>query len=361
MTEDLLSEHASILSAELVDTIRRMGIDSRYITFSNAPAFLTGRERTMVLDGTATTLAVTALRRCLESAPTGRGELGLLIGVTNTQARLLPGLAPEMVAEAADLLPSSVLAVNMQGQGCSAMQKAVEVAGWYLACNPDKLVAVVASEANSVYAPRVDQEHYASFREIGEGHIGGDWMAELQKTGAMLQNFLFGDGASCLLLGCEETATEFGAMRHLTNLQPDDQELVRIDGGGSLAPQVGADGRPSFFMEPATLLSGPSYVVGVAQELVTGGLLDGRALDELSPLLMHTGSRKLLDAVCRELGIPRESAAVRPAYDTLRKYGNLSSASIGFMLSEGRFEPGVGLMAGFGGGFSATAGVLRFH
>lgn len=362
-TEELIREHGSILSTDLVGTIRRMGVEKRHVAMANAAEFLTGRDQEMVLDETATTLAVAALRRCLDgTTDPDDPKLGLLIAVTNTQARLLPGLAPEMVAAAPDLLSSSIRLINLQGQGCSALQKAVEVAGWYLASNPDHRVAVVASEANSAYAPRVTDDRYLSFREIASAAPGElDWPTELAKTGALVQNFLFGDGAAALLLGSRETSVEFGELRHLTNLKPADQELVRIDGGGSRAPRLDGDGRPRFSLEPSVLRSGPDYVVRLVRALLDSGALGVADVDALAPLLMHTGSKKLLDLVCRELGIDRTSPSIAASYATLKRYGNLSSASIGFMLAEGQFEPGVGLMAGFGAGFSATGGVLRFR
>jgi len=56
------------------------------------------------------------------------------------------------------------------------------------------------------------------------------------------------------------------------------------------------------------------------------------------------------------LGLPRE--LTQPSWDVLRDYGNLSSASVLFVLhewlSKGKLAPGdYGLLAAFGPGFTA--------
>jgi len=50
-------------------------------------------------------------------------------------------------------------------------------------------------------------------------------------------------------------------------------------------------------------------------------------------LLIHTGSKKILDGVCSQLHLDSDSTKVEKSYDVLENYGNLSSASTGFMLA----------------------------
>ncbi|HWW77067.1 MAG TPA: 3-oxoacyl-[acyl-carrier-protein] synthase III C-terminal domain-containing protein, partial [Pyrinomonadaceae bacterium] len=70
--------------------------------------------------------------------------------------------------------------------------------------------------------------------------------------------------------------------------------------------------------------------------------------------------RKILDGVCAQLDIAPGSEKVRPSYEVLKRYGNLSSASTGFMLAEGEHREGASLVVGFGVGFTASAGVVNF-
>lgn len=324
-----------------------MGVDARHVVLRNAPAFLTGADAFMDLDGSATTLAADAVRRCHDAAGGwAPDDVGLLVAVTNTQARLLPGLASELVAECRGMLSGSVAIANLQGMGCAGLPKALEVAGWYLLAHPDSRVLVVASEANSAYAPAVDGRVHLSFRELRDLPPGADWVAELARTGAMVQNFLFGDGAAALPLG-REGAVSFGPFAHRTNLDPDDVDLVRIEGGGSAEPLLGKEGRPRFGLEPSLLGRGPVYVEQVVREVLDG------PIGALDSVFLHTGSRRILDGCCDVLEVARGGAPVARSYSVLREYANLSSASLGFMLAAG--PVGDGVMAGFGGGFTATA------
>jgi alkylresorcinol/alkylpyrone synthase len=81
----------------------------------------------------------------------------------------------------------------------------------------------------------------------------------------------------------------------------------------------------------------------------------GLNLESLSFFVLHPGGRKLLEASEQALGISREKT--QPAWDLLRNYGNLSSASVLFLLDRFRHDQGLskgdlGLMVGFGPGFS---------
>ena len=60
------------------------------------------------------------------------------------------------------------------------------------------------------------------------------------------------------------------------------------------------------------------------------------------------------------MDISTDSQKVSSHYKVLRSYGNLSSASIGFMLAEIQHE-GVGIILSFGVGFSASATIASFN
>ena len=77
---------------------------------------------------------------------------------------------------------------------------------------------------------------------------------------------------------------------------------------------------------------------------------------------IHTGSRKILDGVCAELGFECAGAGAASAYGVLQEFGKLSACSIGFMLADHlrRGSRGTGAMVAFGVGFSASAGLVTF-
>jgi 3-oxoacyl-[acyl-carrier-protein] synthase-3 len=84
-------------------------------------------------------------------------------------------------------------------------------------------------------------------------------------------------------------------------------------------------------------------------------------LTEVDDCLIHTGSKKILDGVCSQLDLEPESAKVHGSYKVLERYGNLSSASTGFMLAEKNEWSGPAMVVGFGVGFTASAGIMNFN
>jgi predicted naringenin-chalcone synthase len=60
------------------------------------------------------------------------------------------------------------------------------------------------------------------------------------------------------------------------------------------------------------------------------------------------------------LALSPDSTKVRTSYEILQNYGNLSSASTGFMLAENTDRRGPTMVVGFGVGFAASAGMINF-
>lgn len=90
---------------------------------------------------------------------------------------------------------------------------------------------------------------------------------------------------------------------------------------------------------------------------------NGVMRSQIGPFVFHPGGQKLLSFMQQELEIPSEQ--VEPSWRVLREYGNLSSASVLFVLHEWltkqRVEPGAyGLLAAFGPGFSAEQLLLQW-
>lgn len=85
--------------------------------------------------------------------------------------------------------------------------------------------------------------------------------------------------------------------------------------------------------------------------------------DDLRAWVLHPGGQKLLSYMQEELGL--KDCDTQPSWDVLRNYGNLSSASVLFVLHEwlerGAMNPGDrGLLAAFGPGFSAEMLLLQW-
>jgi alkylresorcinol/alkylpyrone synthase len=98
-----------------------------------------------------------------------------------------------------------------------------------------------------------------------------------------------------------------------------------------------------------------------------GGLVDAflarhsLARADLQAYILHPGGQKLLHFMEQELGV---CGLTQPSWNVLRDFGNLSSASVLFVLDQwlhGGMRPGDrGLLAGFGPGFSAEMSLLQW-
>jgi len=108
----------------------------------------------------------------------------------------------------------------------------------------------------------------------------------------------------------------------------------------------------------------PDLIRGEIGQIVTTFLAQhGLTLEQLTAFLLHPGGKKILNDLERCLGIAGDKTA--PSWEVLRDYGNLSSATLLFVLREWltNRRPGAGaygLMAGFGPGLSAELLLLRF-
>ena len=80
---------------------------------------------------------------------------------------------------------------------------------------------------------------------------------------------------------------------------------------------------------------------------------NGLALDDFNGFLFHPGGRKLLETMEDTLGLTRDQ--LRHSWEVLRCYGNMSSATVLFVLEHAIQSGACGphLLAAFGPGFSA--------
>lgn len=165
---------------------------------------------------------------------------------------------------------------------------------------------------------------------------------------------LFGDGAAAVVLGGGERPVPAHAPRILATrsvLYPETEWVMGweiVDDGFKI------------------LLSSkvPEVVEANIARDVDAFLADhGLARTSIQHWVAHTGGPKVLEALRAALALPPE--ALEPSFRSLREVGNLSSASVLFVLSDflegGPAKPGdLGLMAAMGPGFSAELLLLRW-
>lgn len=360
-TTELVGSLMHKLSPELINTIRSLGVDQRYSALENYPDYLCGKPKAAT--SSTTDLAVAATKRCIHEWGGDPSRIGLLIAATNTPDQMLPCLASEVMGRTHGLLSRSMRNVSMQAQGCSVLLKSIEVAQWYLAANPGQLALVVMAEVHTPFAAPLLRNEYCGYREIIK--LRKDRRLDVEQfeaqkldTTFVIQSMLFGDGAVALLVGTEEGKPAFGPISHLTNDQPNDMNLLTMTSNSS---HPFLNGRPQYFMQPNVPTRGAHYAVTTVKNVLQHPDSPVTNLAQVDDCLIHTGSKKILDGVCTQLDLRPDSAKVHGSYKVLERYGNLSSASTGFMLAEKHEWSGPAMLVGFGVGFAASAGIMNFN
>ena len=359
-TTDLSSALMHKLSPELINTLNSMGVDQRYSVMDNYPDFLAGKP--MNAKSSTTELGVGATKRCIEEWQGDPTRIGLLIAATNTPDQMLPCLASEVMGRTHGLLSRSLRTVSMQAQGCSVLLKSIEVAQWYLAANPGKLAMVLMAEAHTPYVAPLLRDEYHGFREVirlrKEQKLNESQFEQKRlDTTFVIQSMLFGDGAVALLVGNEEGKPSFGPICHLTNEDTDDVNLLTMNSSSS---HEFLNGRPQYFMRPSVPSRGAHYAVSTINDVLQHPDSPVSNIAQVDDCLIHTGSKKILDGVCSQLHLETDSMKVQGSYEVLKNYGNLSSASTGFMLAEKEDWTGPTIVVGFGVGFTASAGIMNY-
>src|SRR6266850_4767559 len=349
------------LSPELINTLNSLGVDQRYSVMDNYPDFLSGKP--MNATSSTTELGIDATKRCIEEWQGDPSRIGLLIAATNTPDQMLPCLASEIMGKTHGLLSRSIRTVSMQSQGCSVLLKSIEVAQWYLAANPGKLAIVLMAESHTPYVAPLLRSEYYGYREMlrsrKEQRLEPNQFAQQRlDTTFVIQSMLFGDGAVALLVGSEEGKPTFGPISHLTNDEPNDMNLLTMVSNSS---HPFLQGRPQYFMQPNVPARGAHYAVTTVKNVLQHPDSPASDLAQVDDCLIHTGSKKILDGVCSQLDLRTDSSKVHASYKVLQQYGNLSSASTGFMLAEKNGWTGPTMIVGFGVGFTASAGIMNYN
>jgi 3-oxoacyl-[acyl-carrier-protein] synthase-3 len=346
-TDELLSAAGDRLSSKLIGMMGELGVDNRHSILANYPDVLfEGTEPELSIQ--ATGLAVKAARRCIDKAGVSADSIGLVLGATSSPGRLLPSLVCDIFAQMPDI-PRSADNLSISYMGCSVIARVIETARWYLTCNPGKLVLACFMDAITPLSPPLPGK-YAHFSETPE--------ESRQETVDAMHGFLFGDATVAMLFGAEGDGPVFGPVVSLTNEISADAELGTVPDGGSDIPVV--YGRRIYTLSPEVSRRGLHYASQTVRTLVADQQTSFASPSEASLLLMHTGSKRILNGLCDEFQVPRDSEKVASSYRVLRRYANTIGCSIPLMLAEEVHRPeGEGIMMAFGLSFSCGSFSIR--
>jgi predicted naringenin-chalcone synthase len=272
--------------------------------FYRRGAFPSTAARMALYEPHALELAMRAVRR-LDADPAGITHL-IVASCTGFTA---PGLDFQIMRAAG--LPDSTQRTIVGFMGCFAAVNALKLAGQIVRADPQSRVLVVNLELCSL-------------------HLQEDF----QDVPKMLSFLLFADGAAASLITADPAGIALG--RFQATVIPRSQDLITWHIGNS------------------------------GFEMHLSGQVPGRIrrwLPEHGPKLLppepprlwavHAGGRSILDAVQQGLHLPPD--ALRYSREILREYGNMSSATLMFVLERILLDPdgrGPGMGMAFGPGLS---------
>ncbi|MBC5774298.1 type III polyketide synthase [Pontibacter sp. KCTC 32443] len=312
----------------LPDYIRENGDFTFYPNTPNLEPFPTVQQRMDVYKRHAVDLSEQAVRNCLKQTPgINLTEITHLITVSCT-GMYAPGLDIELVERLN--LPATVQRTAVNFMGCYAAFNAIKLADAICKAAPDANVLLVCTELCTIHFQNNPEEDH------------------------LVSNALFGDGAAAVLMQgkpCSEMSLELQSFH--CDLAP--------AGKRDMAWHIGDTG---FEM---TLSSYVPDLIKSGIKQLTDRLLQGlkTTLAEIKLYAIHPGGRRILEVIEQELGMTRDDN--RYAYQVLRDFGNMSSATVLFVLkalmdnltSKEKDEPV--LSFAFGPGLTLESMLLKVH
>ncbi len=165
---------------------------------------------------------------------------------------------------------------------------------------------------------------------------------------------LFGDGAGAVVLKADDKPGIYSTHLHADGSYKD---LLCVPVGVSSNFSKVKQGKAYTMMEGAEVFK---WAVTAMSDIVGETLqANDMTLDQIDWLVPHQANIRIINAVGKRAGIPREKVIV-----TVDRHGNTSAASIPLALDEGiksgRIKPGQNLLLeGFGGGFTWGSALIR--
>ncbi len=353
-TSKLLEALEPKVNPHILERIKNLGVSSRYSIVRDYENVLAGNT-SRFLTSSATDLALKSIKKCMTQSSVDYSEITMLISMSNTVNQRLPCFGYEIMDRDREFSRATNI-VNMENQGCSALVKAIDLASAWIQQGRGK-VMIVSSDTPTGFFDSCVNEQLFDYSELGALSMMKRPTAT-QSLNTLIAASLFGDGAATMILGeYDESRPRIGFQHHLTNTDSDDVKLLSMDEGGLVKPSY--TGMPKYKMSKFVKSRGASYARDV---LIPSqkSLKQYLGSDEISEefLLCHTGSRKILDGI--KAIKSHKNSQMDLSYEILEKYGNLSGSSLPFMIanSQSQYSSMVGIILGFGVGFSASSAVL---
>ncbi len=270
----------------------------------------------------APALAQQAADRALEAAGLDAAEIDGLV-ISTCTGYLCPGLTSYVVESLG--LRHDVMAYDLVGQGCAAALPNWRMAAALLASGSCRHVLSICVEISSA-AMYLDND-----------------------PGVLVSACLFGDGAGAAVLSrhpARGRRIEWKA--HAALMNPAQRGALLFENRGGMLRNV--------LTRPV-----PKLAAAHAQQVLHTVLRrEGVSAGDISTWILHAGGRDVLLELQKSLAISAHE--LRYSADILREYGNMSSASVYFVMQAALADDAAGgwwWMSAFGAGFSCHGALLQ--
>jgi len=270
----------------------------------------------------ALALSETAARRAVARAGWRAEDVDFVVTTTCT-GRLTPSVDAHLVGRLG--CRRDVQRAHVGDTGCAAAMVALQQAWNHLRAFPGHRALVVAVEICSA----------AYFLD--------------DRLESAVAHALFADGAGAVALSADGAGPAI--VGHRTLWRSEHLDVMGFDYPG---------GRPRVVLSKEVRRIGAQMLGEMAQALMAA---HGLARDDVRHWVLHSAGRRVLDRAAALLGL--SDADMAHARGVLRRHGNMSSATILFVLEEtlraAAPQAGAwGLMIGLGPGFAAEGALLRW-
>ncbi len=353
-TEEMIDRFPCELPEGVRQNVLNLGVSKRSFVHA-AP----GSEKSEnILGETALVdLCVDACQSALGKTGVSLSEVGYFIATYDANPILSPGLSQLLVRRIG--FDPYIKHVNAQGTASTAFPKALQLAEDHLTAHPGDNVLICVSGVSSYWFQNQVRglENVLEMSRINEIKEKRERQRELRKWIATMEYFLFGDATVATVVSNKGTGTTVKKTVEVTNVEEQDclAGYTRL----SSFPKPFTFGLHSYLDKDIPSL-GVKYT-GLALKKLLGNKTE-ETIEASKKWAVHTGSQKILNALAERHKV--DVGKLKESHDVLREHGNLSGASLPFILerilASNKLSSGdLILMVGYGWGFSAAASLLK--
>ncbi|HVO37216.1 MAG TPA: 3-oxoacyl-[acyl-carrier-protein] synthase III C-terminal domain-containing protein [Candidatus Acidoferrum sp.] len=353
-TEELLKAFPCTLPEQVKQNVLNLGVRKRCLISHRS---LSQKSEAVLGEDELVDLCSEACGKALDKADIPTSDIGYFIATYDVNPFLSPGLSQILVRQLG--FNPYIRHVNAQGIASTAFPKALELAGNHLAAHPDDYVLICVSGVSSYWFQN-QVRGLRNVAEISQIRLMRNAQAralQLRNWVATMEFFLFGDGVAAAVVAKGKKGLSVKRLVEVTNVGKNDYLA-----GYSRLSAVNEPFRFGFYSHLDRKIPdlGVKYTKLALKKLL--GKNAKKITSATKKWVIHTGSQKILNLLAEGNAIDGEKIA--ESRSVLQEYGNLSGASLPFILekvvSDGGLSVGdVILMVGYGWGFSAAAGLLE--